>query len=726
MDAMRMPPLLMGAAFLFWGWAIDLPAVGGLFAVAVEGARLLRSRWHIEDEDFNRLWNLCSLIFIGATVFAFTSNQGGAAISRFMDDPSLATQRAAGESSQRIAASLIQWQPIIFFPFLIALVLGGRTTVKLAVFSLLARRAKQSRETATLGDYEVHVEWVYIATMLVSSSINNIVGNLYFAGLCVLVGWTLWIRRSRRFHFVLWLLILAAACALAFVGQRQLGELRQFMENYTPNFANLAWRWSGRGFHPDKSRTSIGQIGGIKGSGQIVAWIELKEATPAPSLLRTVSYRSYTNAIWYSGRGESRRSADGVIPEGSPRAAGSSEQRSEGFSRGFTQVYQEARQPTWIFREGNAPFRINVATYIDTMQDPGDPVPLPLGFARFENLPNAQLKTNHLGTVVAQGSGLLMYDVLYGPGGSIDSPPGDLDRRVEPNEFEAIRQLISEMDFKVKTESQKLRTISAYFQDHFTYSLWQSRRYGSPSNTPLTDFLASTNRSGHCEYFATATVLLLRQLGIPARYAVGWSVQEVSGTSGVIRARHAHAWCLYYLNGQWHDYDTTPASWVAAENSRASMFQFLSDAWARLKFEYGKWKLGQSNLRDYIWWIVGPMLLFLLYRLARGRGGRRSRLKADAEALALTRLGLDSEFYLVEKKLKEFGFIRMTGETQGQLLARAVRDPRLLSSREMLDALLRGHYRLRFDPAGLKTSERETLRQQARDTLDLLVKARRV
>ena len=36
--------------------------------------------------------------------------------------------------------------------------------------------------------------------------------------------------------------------------------------------------------------------------------------------------------------------------------------------------------------------------------------------------------------------------------------------------------------------------------------------------TPLADFLLRT-RSGHCEYYATATVLLLRAAGIPARYA---------------------------------------------------------------------------------------------------------------------------------------------------------------------------------------------------------------
>ena len=721
----------MGAALLFWGWAIELPTVGGLLAVAVEGARLLRARWHLEDEDFNRLWNFCSLLFIGATVYAFTANQGAAAISNLIDDPSLSSQRAAGESSQRIAAALFQWQPMIFFPFLLALVFSGRDTVKLVVFSLLARRAKQRREPSSLADYEVHVEWVYLAATLVSATINNVEARLFFPGLCALMAWALWVRRSRRFHPAVWAVTILAACGLAFFGQQQLGELRRFVENFTPNVAWWSSLWSGRSFNVNRSRTEIGDIGGKKGSGSIVVRIELKEGTPAPPLLRTVSYRSYSNATWYAGNIRSGGLAGGAPDSGFPRGEGSRGEgrgggRGEGRGPGtFAQMQQESGQATWIFREAVTPLRINIATYIDN-NNSGDPVPVPLGFARFENLPNAVLQTNHLGTVTAQGSGLLMFDVLYGPVGSIDSPPDGpdgLDLRITPNELSEIERLSAEMNLDGKTDSQKLRLISSYFQDHFTYSLWQKRRHTSRTTTPLGEFLSPTNRSGHCEYFATATVLLLRQLKIPARYAVGWSVQEVSGTTGIIRERHAHAWCLYYLNGQWHDFDTTPASWVAAENDRASAFQFLSDAWSRLKFEIAKWKVGQSGLRDYIWWIVGPLLLFLVYRLAKGRG-RRARIKAEAEAQALSRLGLDSEFYFVEKKLKEFGFVRPAGESLGQLLERAVRDARVASMREVLEALLHAHYRLRFDPAGLKTEERETLRQQVRETLDRLAGAR--
>jgi len=281
------------------------------------------------------------------------------------------------------------------------------------------------------------------------------------------------------------------------------------------------------------------------------------------------------------------------------------------------------------------------------------------------------------------------------------------------------------MQLEGKPTNHMIRAVSAFFQDHFTYSLWQKTRYGAGTNTPLADFLAPTNRSGHCEYFATATTLLLRRLNIPTRYAVGWSVQEMKGTSGVIRERHAHAWCLYYLNDQWHDLDTTPGSWVAEENKRASAFQFIGDIFSRLKFEFLKWRAGQSNLRDYIWWIVGPMLLFLLYRLLRRRDGRRARAKAAAEEQAFARLGLDSEFYQVEKKLAEFGFVRPTGETLGQFLERALRDARVSTLQDVLQALLRAHYRLRFDPLGLRPEEREALRSRVRETLTKLSDARR-
>jgi hypothetical protein len=354
----------------------------------------------------------------------------------------------------------------------------------------------------------------------------------------------------------------------------------------------------------------------------------MKDGTPAPALLRTASYRSYRDAQWFAFRPRLNRGSDGR-----PRRESHSEVSNDFYptNRPWGEVLPENKAGLWVLRNAPTLMRINIATYVDS-QGNGDPLPLPMGASRLEDFPNATVKTNSLGVVAAMSpSGIAIFDCLYGLNGSIDSAPAPspfaptnrapLELEVPPNEIPALDRLISEMDFKDKSTNQMIRAVAAFFQERFTYSLWQKTRYGGDTNsTPIADFLAPTNRSGHCEYFATATTLLLRRLGIPTRYAVGWSVQEVTGTRAVIRQRHAHAWCLYYLNGQWHDLDTTPASWVAEENRRASIFQWFNDGLSRLKFEFFRWRAGQSTLRDYIWWIVGPMLLFLLYRLARRKG----------------------------------------------------------------------------------------------------------
>jgi len=61
---------------------------------------------------------------------------------------------------------------------------------------------------------------------------------------------------------------------------------------------------------------------------------------------------------------------------------------------------------------------------------------------------------------------------------------------------------------------ESARMISNFLGKQFTYSLVQKSR-GKQGNS-LEHFLTSTY-SGHCELFATATVLLARMAGIPAR-----------------------------------------------------------------------------------------------------------------------------------------------------------------------------------------------------------------
>jgi hypothetical protein len=253
--------------------------------------------------------------------------------------------------------------------------------------------------------------------------------------------------------------------------------------------------------------------------------------------------------------------------------------------------------------------------------------------------------------------------------------------------------------------------VARFFSENFSYSVWQGRRHRSNADrTALARFLLE-HRTGHCEYFATATALLLRAAHIPTRYATGYSVQEKAGSYYVVRERHAHAWCLAWINNAWRDIDTTPISWGAAEAERASIFEPLRDLFSRLWFEFSRWRWGHTEWKHYLLWLIVPLLALAAGRILLQRQWQRTRQKS---ALEPNRgwPGSDSEFYAVERVLAKQGFARRPGETRTAWLDRLDRSEEQPAGIENLRALLASHYRLRFDPRGLEREERDELRRR--------------
>lgn len=67
---------------------------------------------------------------------------------------------------------------------------------------------------------------------------------------------------------------------------------------------------------------------------------------------------------------------------------------------------------------------------------------------------------------------------------------------------------------------------------------------------------------GCCVHFATASVVLLRAAGIPARYVTGYKAEAAAGEEIVVTTRDAHAWAEYYDGemGMWRILESTPGS----------------------------------------------------------------------------------------------------------------------------------------------------------------------
>jgi len=663
-------------------------------AVVLEAVRLIKARWDFTDEDFRRVWTFCALLLLATSLYAFTSSGGPADFRGFFQNPSFATQRAAGNSSARTISALIRWLPMIFFLFVAAQAYSSRQGIAPETISVILRlrwqRARRLGRPVPAAP-SVDVTYPYFVLCLISASFYSSEDAGFYWGLCGLIAWALWPYRSRRYGVVLWATTLSAAVLLGYGGQRVVGRMYRLFESY-----NVRWflRTGGRGTDPAQSKTALGSIGRLNASGKIVIRLEPKAGSRAPSLLREASYHTWRGHTWLS------------------------EVRRDRFENVFA-----VSNTSWFLVPGKTnAAAVNIACYL-----PGGLalLPLPAGSGKLENLSAHLVQKSELGAVLAEGPGLVIFDALYDPAPPMMDSPANTrqDLHVPAKEAAALDQVIAEMKLQQGDRKQALKTLSAFFGDKFGYSSWQGLgRLGRTNETPLSRFLLHT-RSGHCEYFATATVLLLRRIGIPARYAVGYAVHEASGKGYVVRQRDAHAWCLVWnpVSQTWQDFDTTPATWVATEASRASPTQFLSDLWSRMMFEFSKFRWGQTRLRQYLLWGLVPVLGLLLYRIILQVRRQRRALPQEEDGPGSFWPGLDSEFYQVERKLAARFVGRVSSEPLSAWLLRASQEPALAQVRDPLLHLLQLHYRYRFDPQGLTRDERNALRRQASDCLARLM-----
>lgn len=200
---MRPPPFLLGAALLFWGWQTGYLVAAVVMALGLEAARWTSARWEFADQDFTRIWTFCSLLLLAAAIYVFTANDTPSDLLTLLQNPNLRTQRNAGNSSARAMADLIRWQPMIFYPFIVAAIYSLREGVPLHTISIIVRRRWQKGNPAQAASNPgpiVNIGYPYFALCLFAASVHESSDTDFFWGISVLIGWALWPLRSRRFR----------------------------------------------------------------------------------------------------------------------------------------------------------------------------------------------------------------------------------------------------------------------------------------------------------------------------------------------------------------------------------------------------------------------------------------------------------------------------------------------------------------------------------------------
>lgn len=661
---MKAPSFILGTSLIFWGWQTQLLIPAVIMALVLEGARLVTVRWDFSASDFNRISDLCVVIFLGMLVYSLAS-----------------------KSSVPVMLVVLQWLPMTFFPLMASLAYSTSEDIDISALFLLLRR--KGSEEQKKNPITINFTYPYFALCILSASAANMRSIWFYVGLIFLSSWALlFIRPNKRYSPVVWASLLLVAGSVGYVGHVWLHRFQATVEN-------KAIEWYSQFIQKEpnayRAKSAIGDVGTLKLSNQILFRVKMSSHQPSPLLLREASFNVYRSSTWFA-----RQSTFQPVQPTEDGATWNLQISTNGVPEQEKSV------------ESKETLALVVSTYLQRNKTI---LKLPMGAVQVEELPVLTMGQNQYGTVkVEDGPGLLNYRVHYARNAAIDSPPSEADLFVPPEEKSAVEKTIAKLQLHADSPQLNVAAIKSYFRQNFSYSLTLSGE--NKNTTALANFLLNS-RSGHCEYFAASTILILRTLGIPARYATGYSVHEFSDLEDafVVRQRHAHAWTLVYLNGTWNNLDTTPASWIVLEEKKARKWGGLPDLWSWCVYTVSKyrWSQRKSEAAKYIGWLLIPLLIILAWRVYRKK--RVTRAEKDGEQSETeVRIGVDSEFYLIAERLSELGFVRHPGETLFHLLARIEEGQPPSIATEPLQSILELHYRYRFDPKGISPSERSTLR----------------
>lgn len=164
------------------------------------------------------------------------------------------------------------------------------------------------------------------------------------------------------------------------------------------------------------------------------------------------------------------------------------------------------------------------------------------------------------------------------------------------------------------TPGERLDRLETHLINEYTYT---TDLLGRTGDNPIEDFLF-TYRSGHCEFFASAMVLLLRSQGIPARFVTGFLGAEFNPLESyyIVRQQNAHAWVEAYTPERgWQVYDPTPPEGRPSLSARGlrlfltQLVDFVTFRWDRYVLTYGAedqrsfFEKMKERFRDLLaWW----------------------------------------------------------------------------------------------------------------------------
>ena len=496
----------------------------------------------------------------------------------------------------------------------------------------------------------LEVTHLFAAIALIGAAATDPAAKWFYPAAAAITAWALLVRAKQRASAAA---LLVLATVIGFGVHTGLATLQSRLEDWSTDFLQ---ELLSAGADPFKERTRIGEMGKIKLSDRIALRAIPEGARPQQVLLREAAFDTYISGEWRA-----------TYRTFSPR---------------------DATEGGWRLAPGEGTKALTIRRSVSK----GEGVlALPMGATRVTALPGASMGTLPSGAVrVRNMPSFIAMRVEYQPDTDFAGPPTAADVDVPDVLRSALEQALAEAHVPAGSPAAAEAAIRKFFAEKYGYTLTLSDGHGGTRT--LRDFLLR-DRKGHCEYFATASALLLRAAGVPARYVVGYSAQEFSPLENafVVRDRHAHAWATAWIDGRWVEVDNTPSRWADFEEQETrawygpllDVFSWIIDEVRRHVVE-AEWNFASVAIG-----LVATSVVVALAWWLRRKPWKRAARKAESHAATRA-------WRRVEASFASRGLQRASTETAREF---ARRIEGTVPGTQGLSEMARRYYSARYDPA---------------------------
>lgn len=324
-------------------------------------------------------------------------------------------------------------------------------------------------------------------------------------------------------------------------------------------------------------RVDLGTIGSVKQDPQIVMRVELPDQPTVEKdrlYLRGLAYDQYTGRSW--SQSETRRRSLSFVAEGRTFLARPTGGRPPGSLSApvHQDILLETLDTSVLFA---APFAEHVSGEFLTVQADA------MGGLYLPSPPSSRIRYSVTSQVpqLAQDERTAL---------TLAYPDSIRSHYLQvPVGSQQVAELAQRVTQQATTPFGQTLAIQQHLLENYRYSLEGDTAMLSH---PLEEFLFR-RKTGYCEHYATAMVVMLRTIGIPARLVTGFLATEWNEYGGyfTVRQRDAHAWVeVYFPNSGWIIMDPTPTINTLIATNRWESIRRLGESvrlqWDRLFVHY--------------------------------------------------------------------------------------------------------------------------------------------